>query len=717
MSGVADHAGATIRTAALPGLDLVARIDAERDQLFLWVPAIFGAGISAYFALPVEPPLLVALGAVGMAAVFAWAVSGRYLAFLGAVAIFAAATGFLDAKIRTLTVTAPVLQEETGPVTIEGQVEAFHRLADGSARLFLRPSSIEGLTPQETPARISMRVRIQDAEASAGQNVTLRGGILPPPDATHPGGFDYARQVWFEQLGAVGYAVSAPEPRASESTSNLFDRALIWLERLREQVADRLQTEIGGEAGGIAAALVTGYRGGIPEDAQEALRAAGLAHILAISGLHMMLVVGTLFWSVRALLALFPPLALTQPIKKWAAVVALIGGAAYLGISGAAIATQRAFIMAAIMMIAILVDRPAITLRNVAIAALIVLILTPEALLSASFQMSFAATIALVAGYEAMQDLRRPREWADRGLIGRLGFRARQYVFALVMTALIAGLATGPYAAFHFNRVAVYGLIGNVGAMPLVGTLIIPPGLMAMCLMPFGLDGPFLWVMGQGIDAVLAVARAVADLEGAVRLVPAFSVWALGLMSLGGLWLALWRGRWRLWGLGGIALGVIVAALTPQPDLYISRNAGMAALRDDTGALTFLRRPAQRFVAERWLRAGADDRPLDDSSLTSGRSCDPHACVAARGEMSVALIEHPAAFAEECGRADVIISRIPLPRWCAEETPVLAIDPEKAEATGAVSIRLTGGGAVLDSVGTRNGRRPWSRREPGFAWD
>lgn len=280
------------------------------------------------------------------------------------------------------------------------------------------------------------------------------------------------------------------------------------------------------------------------------------------------------------------------------------------------------------------------------------------------------------------------------------------------MTALIAGVATGPYAAFHFNRVAVYSLIGNIGAMPLVGTLIMPPGLIAMCLMPFGLDGPFLWAMGEGIDLVLAVAREVASWEGAVRIVPAFSTWSLGVMTLGGLWLALWRGRWRLWGIAGIAAGMLLAPVTPQPDLYVSRDAGMAALRGDDGSLTFLRRPSSRYVAERWLRASGDARLPGDPSLVVGRECDRHACIAASSALSVALVEHPAAFAEECGRADVVVARVVPPAWCAEGS--LVIGPEEAEAVGAVSVRAVESSLIVDSVGRQTSARPWSRRSGGW---
>ncbi len=704
------RAGALGRRAE--SLDLIQRLEGEHDRLFLWVPVAFALGIAIYFSLTFEPPLMAALAApLPFVALVIFFPPGRLAWYAGMLALVAT-LGLLDAKLRTLWVAAPAVQQETGLTEITSRVESFQRLADGSARLFLAPTAIERLEPDEMPARISLRVRVRDAAATAGTDVRLLGVLLPPPDATHPGGFDFARQAWFDRLGAVGYAVSAPEEVARMQVPSRLERLAIAVERLRAGIAERIEARIGGEAGGIAAALVTGFRGAIPEDAQEALRAAGLAHILAISGLHMMLVVGTLFWGVRALLALSPRLALTRPIKKWAALVALLGGAAYLVISGGAIATQRAFIMAAIMLLAILVDRPAITLRNVAIAALIVLALTPEALVSASFQMSFAATVALVAGYEALRERRRPEAWSGAGLVATLRRHAWRYLFALVMTALIAGAATAPYAAYHFNRVAVYGLIGNVAAMPLVGTLIMPPGLIAMCLMPFGLDGPFLWLMGQGIDLVLGVARTVAGWEGAVRIVPGFSVAALGVITLGGLWLCLWRRQWRLWGVAGLGLGVALAAQTPQPDLYVSRDARMAALRIDEGGLVFLPRQTSRYVAERWLRAAGDGRPPGDDAMAAHRSCDPHACIARSSVLSVALIEHPAAFAEECARKDVVVARIAPPAWCAEHA--LVIGPNHATAAGAVSLRVTDTGIAMRSVGAGSAGRPWSRRTGGL---
>ena len=622
------------------------RVDRERDQLFLWLAPAFGIGIAAYFSLPGEPSLLLSLSFVACASAVVLALQRGGSAWLFAVGLLAASAGFLNGQIRTAWVAAPIVQSETGPATITGRVESFQPMADGSFRLLLAPDSIERIETDNLPARVSLRVRVRDAFAEAGGHVRLAGVLMPPPDASEPGGFDYARQAYFDRIGAVGYAISAPEPVAAPVEPSWRAGASIAVEQLRSAIARRIEASIGGEAGGIAAALVTGYRGGIPDDAQEALRAAGLAHILAISGLHMMLVVGALFFGVRALLAISATLALTRPIKKWAAAAALCGGAIYLVLSGGSIATQRAFIMAAIMMIAILVDRPAITLRNVAIAAMAILIATPEALMSASFQMSFAATIALVAGYEALRD--RPSSPGSSAREGRVGTFVGRYVMSLVMTALIAGLATGPYSAFHFNRVAVYTLVGNVAAMPFVGTLVMPPGLIAMCLMPFGLDWPFLWVMGQGIDLVLLVARTVAGWEGAVYVLPAFSGTSLGLMTIGGLWLALWRERWRAAGLAIMAAGVVAAGFTPKPELFISRDAGMVALRGEDGGLTFLPRPSSRYVAERWLRASGDQRLPGDAGLTASRSCDPIACVASRPGLSVALVTHPAAFLEEC---------------------------------------------------------------------
>ena len=420
---------------------------------------------------------------------------------------------------------------------------------------------------------------------------------------------------------------------------------------------------------------MTGDRGGIPENTLQDLRDAGLAHLLAISGLHMALFAGTLFWGVRAALALVPGLALTAPIKKWAAALALAGAAGYLLVSGASVATQRAFVMFALIFIAVLTDRPAITLRNVALAALIILVLTPEAVLEASFQMSFAAAAALVAFYEGargwvtrLSQAAVERGWAARGAL---------YLGGIALTSIVASLATSPFAAFHFNRVVDFGLVANLAALPLVGFIVMPAALVAFILMPVGLEALPLWVAGQGIHAILWVAHQVASWPGAVSLLPAMPQVTLAATALGGL---------RL------------------PD----------------GTLTLSSSRSGSFSGEVWLRRDADRRDVGEAA--GAFSCDGQGCVRDHPLLgTVSLARDWQAAMEDCQQADILVTPLYVPRRCAAP---LIIDRGVLSRRGAHALYLEEGGhgdggqrlrviAACDLIGDR----PWSHCAPRKSWD
>lgn len=732
------------RLPALPALGwipdwIAGRLDEEQDRLFLWLPVLFAAGIAAYFGLPREPSLLaVWLLATGLGLVWWRFARGGHLA-IGWAAAFAASLGLAAATTRTAIVAAPVVPAGEWYATVEGRVEAVDLREDGSVRLAIAPTAIAARGPAfPAPRRLSLWMRFKDVALHPGDHVAFAAILLPPPDAAVPGGFDYSRQAYFEGIGGVGYLVSRPRRLPEAAAPDLLARLSSTVSGLRDEVAGRIMAAVPGRAGAIAAALVTGKRGAIPESDQEALRASGLAHILAISGLHMMLVVGALFWSVRALLAISPSLALHRPIKKWAAGTALAGGAAYLVLSGASIATQRAYVMAAVMLLAILIDRPAITLRNVALAALLVLAMTPEALTGASFQMSFAATVALVAAYEAV---RGNRQASGERIHPAMRFAWRA-VMGLALTSLIAGLATAPYGAFHFNRVAVYGLAANLAAMPVVSLLVMPAGLAACLLMPFGLEAIPLAAMGLGIETALAIAHAVASWPGAVHMVPQMPLTALGLMTVGGLWLALWRTGWRLWGIAAIALGGVLAVHPTPPDVYVNRSGSLVALRTATGELVFLPRQQSGYEAESWLRnaginpnlrparprvapdvavpepAGVTAAPATGSvGARAGPSttiqCDPLGCIAAQAGLTLALVRDPAAFAEDCARADIVVSTVVPPGTCA--ATALVIGPRELAAGGATIIRRSGPALLVETAAERAGIRPWNRRRAAIA--
>jgi competence protein ComEC len=349
-----------------------------------------------------------------------------------------------------------------------------------------------------------------------------------------------------------------------------------------------------GRQGAFAAAIIAGDRSNIDPADAEALRASNLAHLLAISGLHMGLLTGLVFAATRLLLAGFPHAVAGVPAKKTAAIVALAAGLGYLMLSGATVATQRAFVMMAVAFSAVLLDRPAISLRGLALAAAVVLAIRPISLMDVGFQMSFAATAALVAGYEEVRRRRQirlaraPDQRVTAGRRRRVLRLAGIYLAGLVFTSLIAGGATAPYAAFHFNRVAPYGLLANLSAFPVMGLVIAPAAVAAGMLAPLGLEGPALWVMGQGIDWVLDVAHKVSSLPGAVRPVPAGPAAVLPLMTLGGLWLFLWRGPWRLAGLAGIAAALIVwMAPSQRPEVLIASGGRLVGVLGPEGRVLY----------------------------------------------------------------------------------------------------------------------------------
>ena len=543
------------RPLALPDLSawLLGRLLAERERWFLWLPVGVGTGIAIYFALPVEPPLWLGLAyALPLLLVLVLgrttASPGRIVPLPLVIAFAAIALGLAIAPIRTWSIAAPVL-ERRAAYEIEARVRLIEDRVRGQ-RLLLDRALLEGVEPRATPELIRVSVRSATAELQPGDRVRLRALLMPPSPPSEPHGFDFARQAYFMRLGAVGYALGEAERLEAAA-----DRGwALAIAHARQIVADHIREFVPGAAGAVGVALMTGLRGAIPEHVWYDMQVAGIAHLLAISGLHLGLVAGTLFFAARIALALAPPLALRLPTKKVAAAIALGGALVYLLLTGATIPTQRAFIMTALMLLAVMVDRNPFSMRLVAWAALIVLIAQPESLLGASFQMSFAAVVALIAVYETGVG-RRPDG------AGGLDWRLALYVGGVALTTLVASLATAPLAIFHFGRLPTYGTVANLIAVPLTAFWIMPLGLLGLILMPLGGGGICFALMGQGIELVLAVAATVATWPGAAVLVARPPTEALIAVVLGGLWLCLWRTSWRKLGVAGVALGVVLSAL------------------------------------------------------------------------------------------------------------------------------------------------------------
>jgi competence protein ComEC len=693
------------------GQALRANLEAELAERrgFLWLPVFFGLGILCYFALPTEPLLAALAGLALVTGAFAVRAyhAGSAFRLLALIAVVLA--GAAAAKLRVDRLDHPRIAVET-TAQIEGRVSRIEVRAGRRPRLTLDNLTIEDLAPEETPARIHVTIPPNAELPPIGTRIAVLARLMPVPGAALPGGYDARRAAYFNGIGATGFTLGGWAEMAAVDGAS----PLIALTRLRAAIAARLVAALPGQAGAVAAALLVGERGYLSQKTQEDLRASGLAHILAISGLHMGLVAGTAFFFVRALLALSPALALRHPIRKWAALAGLLAGAVYLALSGASVATVRAFTMAAVMFAAMLLDRPALSMRNLAIAAFIVLATQPESVVEPGFQMSFAAVAALIAGWEAWRERQRLRlaEPPSEPLAIWAG-RAAKALGAIAFTTIIASMATAPYAAFHFHRVAVYSLIGNVLAMPVVSLLIMPFGLFALLLMPFGLEQLPLKVMGAGIDLLLAVAGRVGALEGAVVQVPPMSGLALGLMTFGLLWLCLWRRPWRLGGVLAVAVGLaLVPLLASRPDLLVAANGTAVAVRGIDGTLRVAGSRAGSFLIDQWLGAEGGRGPPADL-LRQGVVCDDLAChLTGRSGELVAHIRHPSAFVEDCQRATVVVTPLLAPAGCAAP---LVIDAPRLARFGAHAVTLShGSGAepIAARVATSWPARPRPWHQP-----
>jgi competence protein ComEC len=706
---VAEHSsagGSPAEATASAGRLLAMQLLLERERWPLWLPVGFGAGVGFYFALASEPPIW--LGTAGVAFALLLAVAGRLRSgpMFAALALAAVFGGFAAAQLRTQQVAAPILQEELRAVDVIGRVVEVEPRERGD-RILLAHPEIEGLPPSHTPARVRTTVAAGAPGIVPGDRVRLLAVLQPPPEPAAPGAFDFARRAFFQRLGGVGFALGRVE-RLSRPPAGMWTRWREWWAGLRRGIAARVRDGLPVESGAVAAALMTGERGAIPEGTREDMRQSGLAHLLAISGLHLGLVAGIVFFVVRAVLALIPTIALRWPIKKWAAAVAIVAAASYMLLVGATVPTQRAFAMTGLVLLAVALDRRAFTMRLVAWAAMAVLLFSPEALLGASFQMSFAAVTALVAAYETLRS--RAGILARAGQGGMLS-RALLYIGGVALTSLVAMLATAPFAAFHFNRVALFGLIANIVAVPLTAFWIMPWALAAFMMIPFGLEAVALTPLGWGLDALLMIAGSVSAWPGAAVGVSSVPVWALGLVAIGGLWLCLWSRRWRLLGLVPVACGAAALAFVRPPDVLVSGDGRLMAVRGADGTMWLSSERRERFTADVWRRrAGTEEsRAFDAAGPADAIACDSLGCIFRRYGNTVALVEDGRALPEDCRAATILISTDPVDRHDCPG-PIVVIDRFDIWRDGAHALWLSRGPPGTLSVRDHRGSRPWVRR-------
>jgi competence protein ComEC len=613
----------------------------------------------------------------------------------------AIASGFAVAALKTVRISHAVLAQPIYASSLKGFVET-HEERTRTDRFVLRVTHME--TRRATPTLERVRLSVRKGTAPpVGSFIEMKARLLPPLSPLRPGSYDFGRDMFFQGIGASGFAMGAITTLDPPQSGGWKLRYAAAMQGMRDAIDARIRTVLSGDNRAIATALLTGRRDAITTPVNDAMFISGLGHVLSISGYHMAVVAGVVFFAVRALLALIPALTVTFPIKKWSAAAAFAAATFYLLLSGAEVATQRSYFMTAVVLIAVMVDRRAVTFRTLAVAAMIVLTFAPEALVHPSFQMSFAATLGLVA----LIQIGMPRMFAspDNSHVARAALWGGREIMTLALASFVAGLATTPYAAFHFHRITPYGVLANLAAMPVVSGLVMPAGLLGLAAMPFGLDGVFWNLMGLGIDWMIVVTVWVAALPGAIGRMAAFGTGPLVLATAGIVLLGLLRTPLRWLGAGALVAATAWAVVVPQPDILVSGDGHSVAVRDREGRLRVMRAAKDAFLVREWLAADADGRAVTDPALSEGVSCDPDGCVVemADGRL-VALALQPQALSDDCTRAAVIVTSRQAPAGCG----TLVIDQERLRRQGTLAVHRKGDGFEMTAIRPDGVDRPWS---------
>ena len=707
------------------GRDLSREVAAQWDRVLLWTPVAFGAGAAIYLGLKREPSLFVA-GAVGAVAVATalllrrFSIDRRVLAASGLAAVLAA--GFLIAKLHSDAVATPIVPAGLGVTTVEGFVVDVESPSQRGPRLLIAPVSIARLAPSATPVRIRIVVP-QDGgpEMTPPPGAMIRVTTLldPPPGPAAPGAYDFARDAWFEGVGGVGLAMRPPE-LLEWGPPPLLLRVELAMNALRWSVALRLAAAIhavmgadDGGAAGLAVAVTTSHQDWLPSADRDALRGSGLAHMLAIAGLHTAAVSGFAFFAFRLLIAAWPWLALRVSGKKLAAGAALVVVAGYLVLSGAHPPARRAAITASVAFFAILVDRRAVSLHSLALAALIVLLLEPEAVLQPGFEMSFCATASLVAMAEIWPRRHRASglPWPIAALQG-----ARDWLIAMVMVSLVAGTATGPFAIQHFNRVANYGVFANLTADFIASALLMPA--LALCLlvqaMGLGPDqvAPLFWLAGWGARSVIAIGQFFSTAPGAAIAMASAPTLALAVSYIGIIFACLWRGHLRWIGVPMAAAVALWPRPTP-PVAWMSGDGGDAALVVN-GEVVALKPQTRLYATQAWAQRHAWRLPAEpDAAVRALFDCDRSACaphVDTRPAIAAWWTKREPKtdrLATLCDHAEILIIRAstPLPGACRG---VRVFGREAFRRGGAAEIYPASSGWRVVWSQPLRGERPWT---------
>ncbi|MBX2830981.1 MAG: ComEC family competence protein [Rhodospirillales bacterium] len=682
-------------------------VTSQRNKWFLSSVLFFGLGCGLFFFLPARISVSQAVLALILLSSGFW-VSRR-------IAMAAFAFQLLASLMAGIVVGA--IHTEFGPkniptktlysTEINGTIIALEPRGK-RIRATLRPNTIIGLPddPIDWNVRLSF---LGDSDLAIGDRVAVKARLFPLKPPSVPGDPDFARNLYFSGIGATGFVFGRQFDVYRDNNNQYISSVWQFIEVLRQSVSATISNHISGPEAGIAKALIIGERGEVAAEIAEDLRKSGLAHLLAISGLHMGLLCGTVFFLIRYGLAALPSIALKYPIKKWSAMAAMLAGLIYLGLSGATIPTQRAFVMLLVVWVALLLDRRAISLRLVGVAAIVVLLLRPDAVLGASFQLSFAAVGALVAFYDGPG-----RSWLDRQGMRPWYERAVFYIGGLLITGLIVTAVTAPIIGYHFGRISMLGIIANLVAIPVMAFWVMPLIVASLALMPLGLAGLSLAAMTPGLTVLLKTASLIADQDWGLWYVSGLDGVAVACLLGAIAWCLIWRDRWVMLPMVPVLIVAIFIQVNHQDaDMLVAGDRESWAVFDDQSGTLHVSSGLSSFQKSIWMsRFGIRPEDMDRRVLTCRN--DPCLLNVGQGDdekkiVIASQLDNPF---YACRNADIVTSlQADLPTTlCKKSGAQVMVDDDVLWWQGGVALRLhdvAEGKPSLQTVRSDAGAWPW----------
>ncbi len=668
--------------------------NSEITRHFLWLPVAFGLGVGIYYALPVEPPsfLLPLLAVLSfIATIIFWKKAKWPLLALLLVMLGAAWVNLLTLQRSDIILNAPLT-----PRPVIGIVDNIERTEHG-VRFTLSHVTVSDVPEARTPNRVRLSIRLKKDDQTPlpniGDGIHLMAGLMPPMGPALPHGFDFAQFFYNRNIGAIGYGMPPWQIITPDPSPGLWNQFRTW----RVKVTEDIIAALGKGTGGVAAGLITGDARAITEDDFEALRASNLYHIIAISGEHMVVIAGVIFISLRLLSLLVLPkrISLRPQVKSIAAGITLLLITAYLFVTGTPISAVRAYVMIVLVLLAILFRRQVDPMRSLSIAALIMLVIAPSDLLEPGFQLSFAATLAIVALVESRVLRVNPHEKQNRFI------RAIHLLVTMLLISVVAEIATAPIAISHFNNVSLYGVFANMLATPLMSFFLMPTVALFFILLPFGLHHIALSIMKFGIDGLLALSRWVAGFPHAQQFVSAIPSYGIALFAFGLLWVCLWQSKTRRYGFIAMMLGVMAVFLNQTPDVLVGSGGKQIAIRTQDG-FRLAHGRATSMVPELWAN-GLGYAKLEKAEEPDWR-CDNMGCIARVKEKLIAFPRDGLALTEDCRRAAIVVTPMSDVK-CDGAAKV--IDATTFARAHVVALWLTDNVRIETSADWQ-GERPWS---------